>query len=68
LLALGGGRTLAPKLALEQMFSDTSWHECLRGLSAVHRDEQLPPGGTRRLLADVLRLLAVLDAKTRELH
>jgi hypothetical protein len=67
LLALGGGQTLAPKAALEYMFADGSWHECLRGLSTVHRDEQLPPGGTRRLLGDVLRLLAVLDAKTHEL-
>jgi hypothetical protein len=62
LVALQDGRSLAPKVALEDLFAGGEWTECLRGLSAVHRDEHLPPGATRRLFGDALRLLVSLDA------
>jgi hypothetical protein len=63
LIALRDGRTLAPKAALEAIFAgDGSWASCLGGLSAVHRDEHLAPGATRRLFGEVLRLLIALDA------
>jgi hypothetical protein len=63
LIALRDGRTLAPKAALEEIFAgDGSWGSCLNGLSAVHRDEHLPPGATRHLFGEVLRLLTALDA------
>jgi hypothetical protein len=62
LIALRAGRTLAPKAALEEIFAgDDSWGSCLSGLSAVHRDEHLPPGATRHLFGEVLRLLMALD-------
>jgi hypothetical protein len=62
LVAFRDGRHLAPKEALEELFSADEWAECLRGLSAVHRDEHLPPGATRRLFGDALRLLESLSA------
>jgi predicted nucleotidyltransferase len=68
LIGLKDGRTLAPKAALEELFAGGSWGECLSGLSAIHRDEHLPAGGTCRLLGDVLRLLAELDATAHVLR
>jgi hypothetical protein len=63
LVALRDGRTLAPKAALEAIFAgEGSWDSSLSGLSAVHRDEHLAPGATRRLFGEVLRLLTALDA------
>jgi hypothetical protein len=67
LLVLRDGRTLAPKEALEDIVRGSSLEECLGGLSAVHRDEHLPPGATRRLFGEVLRLLAALDANAHSL-
>jgi hypothetical protein len=61
LVALRDGRHLAPKAALEELFAGSEWVESLRGLSAVHRDEHLPAGATRRLLGDSLRLLESLS-------
>ena len=63
LIALKDGRTLAPKIALEEVFAGGAWDECLTGISAVHRGEHLPPGATRRLYAEVLRLLVALDER-----
>jgi predicted nucleotidyltransferase len=68
LLALAGGRSLAPKLALEAFIGGGEWTAVLNDLSTVHRGEHLAPGHTRRLFGDVLRLLAALDARARELH
>jgi predicted nucleotidyltransferase len=62
LVALRDGRSLTPKAALEDLFAGDEWAECLRGLSAVHRDEHLPHGATRRLFGDALRLLVSLGA------
>ncbi|HEY0340471.1 MAG TPA: nucleotidyltransferase domain-containing protein [Steroidobacteraceae bacterium] len=67
LVALRDGRTLAPKEALAEIFPEASWRECLSGLSAVHRDEHLPPGATRHLFGEVLRLLAGLDMNAHSL-
>jgi hypothetical protein len=67
LLVLRDSRTLAPKEALEDIVRGSSLEECLSGLSAVHRDEHLPPGATRRLFGEVLRLLAALDANAHSL-
>ena len=68
LLALAGGTSLAPKLALEAYLGGGQWTAVLNDLSAVHRGEHLAPGQTRRLFGDVLRLLATLDARAHELH
>jgi predicted nucleotidyltransferase len=63
LIVLRDGRSLAPKEALEAIFArDGSWDVCLKGLSAVHRDQHLAPGATRQLFGEVLRLLVALDA------
>jgi predicted nucleotidyltransferase len=62
LVALRDGRSLVPKAALEDLLTGGEWAECLRGLSAIHRDEHLPRGATRRLFADALRLLESLGA------
>jgi predicted nucleotidyltransferase len=67
-IAVRDGRHLAPKVALEELFADASWSECLNGMSVVHRGEQLPAGATRRLFADVFRLLAALGAIVRQLE
>jgi predicted nucleotidyltransferase len=63
LIALQDGRTLAPKPALEELVAGNEWSECLAGISAVHRGDSLPPGETRRLYGDVLRLLVALDKR-----
>ena len=63
LIGLKDGRTLAPKAALEELVAGDGWDECLAGISAVHRGEHLPPGETRRLYGDVLRLLVALDER-----
>jgi len=63
LITLGDGRTLAPKAALENLVAGNEWGECLAGISAMHRGEHLPPGATRRLYGDVLRLLVALDER-----
>jgi predicted nucleotidyltransferase len=67
LIALTDGRVLAPKAALENLFAGDEWAQCLLGLSAVHRDEHLPPGATRHLFGDTLRLLASLGAMANAL-
>lgn len=66
-LTLRGEPPLAPKLALETLFVEPGWNSCIRGLSAVHRDDRLPPGRTRDLYAEVLRLLAVFGEAVGEL-
>jgi hypothetical protein len=68
LIALKDGRTLAPKAALEDLVGAGEWGETLQGISTVHRGEHLPPGATRRLYGDVLRLLVALDATAYALH
>ncbi len=68
LIALMDGRTLAPKPALEELCAGGAWDEVLSELSAVHRDEHLPAGQTRRLFGEVLRLLAFLDGRACDLH
>jgi predicted nucleotidyltransferase len=67
LVSFKDGRHLAPKAALEDLFAGGEWAECLSGLSAVHRDEHLPPGATRRLFGDALRLLESLSAMANAL-
>jgi predicted nucleotidyltransferase len=62
LVALRDGRSLTPKAALEDLFAGGDWAECLRGLSAIHRDERLPHGATRRLFGEVLPMLVSLGA------
>jgi hypothetical protein len=66
-IALRDGHTLAPKEALENLFAGDEWAACLRGLSAVHRNEHLPPGGTRRLFGEALRLLVSLGSMANAL-
>jgi hypothetical protein len=67
-IAVRDGRHPAPKAALEELFAERSWAGCLDGMSGVHRGEQLPAGATRRLFADVLRLLAALSGIVRQLE
>jgi predicted nucleotidyltransferase len=67
LIALADGRHLAPKAALEDLFAADEWAPCLRDLSAVHRDEHLPSGATRRLFGDALRLLVSLGVMANAL-
>jgi hypothetical protein len=68
LISLRDGRNLAPKAALEELFAGGEWDPTLQGISAIHRGEHLPPGATRRLFGDVLRLLVALDAAAYALH
>ena len=68
LIALKDGRVLAPKTALEELVAGGEWDQTLQGISSVHRGEHLPPGATRQLFGDVLRLLVALDATAYALH
>ena len=67
-IALKDGRILAPKTALEELVAGAEWDQALQGISSVHRGEHLPPGATRQLFGDVLRLLVALDATAYALH
>jgi predicted nucleotidyltransferase len=62
LLALRDGRDRPPKLALQEFCADPRWISCLDGLSAVHGGRVLSTERARRLVADVLDLLAALGA------
>ena len=68
LIALKDARVLAPKTALEGLVAGGEWDRTLQGISSVHRGEHLPPGATRQLFGDVLRLLVALDATAYALH
>jgi predicted nucleotidyltransferase len=61
LMSLRDGHNRQPKAALEEFCAGDRWRECLAGLSAVHRGEQLRPGAVRTLLGDVIKLLTSLD-------
>jgi len=60
LLALRDGHDRPPKLALQEFCADPRWASCLDGLSAVHGGQVLSADRARRLVADVLDLLAAL--------
>jgi hypothetical protein len=62
LLALRDGRDRPPKLALQEFCADPRWASCLDGLSAIHGGQVLSTDKARRLVADVLDLLAALGA------
>jgi predicted nucleotidyltransferase len=68
LIALKDSRTLAPKAALEDLVGGGEWDQTLQGISTVHRGEALPPGATRSLFGEVMRLLVALDATAYALH
>jgi len=66
LVHLQDGRTLAPKLALEELFA--SRQASMHAISAVHRGEHLPAGAARDLFAEVLSLITELAAVGRNIR
>jgi predicted nucleotidyltransferase len=66
LVHLQDGRTLSPKVALEELFA--SQQTSMQAISAVHRGEHLPAGAARNLFADVLSLITELAAIGRNIR
>lgn len=66
LVNLKDGRTLAPKVALEELCA--SRRDSLEAISTVHRGEHLPAGAARKLFSDVLALITDLAAVGRQIH
>jgi predicted nucleotidyltransferase len=60
------GRTLAPRLALEELFP--SRQASMQAISTVHRGEHLPAGAARNLFAEVLSLITGLAAIGRNIR
>src|SRR4051794_24036171 len=60
------GRTLAPRLALEELFP--SRQASMQAISTVHRGEHLPAGAARELFAGMLSLITELAAIGRNIR
>jgi predicted nucleotidyltransferase len=66
LVHLQDGRTLPPRLALEELFA--SRQASMQAISAVHRGEHLPAGAARELFAGMLSLITELAAIGRNIR